>query len=124
MSPERLASFNRAWGDSDLNALMDLVSEDCVYAASVGPEPGTTYVGRDEVRRGFTELLAYEEDCEEGRGGPIYIHGNRGFCEWSYRLPQADGSRVEVRGCDFFEFEGNRIRRKDAFIKSLPMKKV
>ncbi len=121
MRAERLQAFNQAWGEADLDGLLKLMAEDPIYAASTGPEPGKTYVGREEVARGFQELLAYEAGSEAGEAGPLILHGHRGFCQWSYWKTLADGRRVEVKGCDVFEFEGNRIRRKEAYVKSLPL---
>ncbi len=117
---QRLEEFNQAWAKADVEGLTALITDDCVYAASVGSEPGTTYVGRDEVERGFREILAYEKGTE-GDSGPMFIFGHRAFCHWSYVRSTSSGQRVQVRGCDWFEFDGNLICRKDAFIKSLPM---
>ena len=41
----------------------------------------------------------------------------RGVAEWSYQFTAADGAVTAIRGCDVFEFEGDLIRRKDAFRK-------
>ena len=104
--------FDDAWNRADLDTLMSLITDDCVYSASVGPEPGTTYVGRDAVRRGFLEFLAFDSELE-GRGGAIYLaDGDRVIAHWSY----IDGAR-EIRGIDVFEFEGGLIKRKDAYRK-------
>lgn len=116
MTVERLAEFSAAWTRHDLEALMSFVTEDCVYSASVGPEPGKTYAGREEVRRGFAEVLAYDAGRER-RGGPAYVFGDRGAAEWSFIERDAEGREVEIRGCDLFEFSGDKIRRKDAFRK-------
>jgi hypothetical protein len=45
------------------------------------------------------------------------VCGDRGVSEWTIRGTQASGERIEVRGCDLFEFSGGRIRRKDSFWK-------
>lgn len=123
MTLERLVAFDNAWQQADLESLMSFVAEDCIYAASVGSEPGSTFRGRAQVKEGFRELLAYEAQTEGsniplGTSGPRYLHGHRAFCHWSYWQKQANGKPAEVRGCDFFEFEGRLIKRKDAFIKS------
>ena len=39
--------------------------------------------------------------------------------EWTIRGTQVDGEPIEVRGCDLFELEDGKIRRKDAFWKIL-----
>ena len=114
-----LAQFGEAWTRKNLDGLMSLVTDDCIYVASVGPEPGETFIGRDAVRAGFAALLAYDAggDSREGR---IAILGEVGLAEWAYELRDASGRATLVRGCDIFEFTGTLIRRKDAFRKCYP----
>jgi len=38
----RPQQFSAAWAAGDLHALMSYMTDDCVYHASVGPEPGST----------------------------------------------------------------------------------
>ncbi|HKA68187.1 MAG TPA: nuclear transport factor 2 family protein [Actinomycetes bacterium] len=111
-----LARFDAAWTAGDIDTLMSLVTRDCVYFASVGPEPGTTYRGWDEVRRGFAEMLAYDRGRER-RGGLASVCGDRAVAEWSFTETGADGRERVIRGCDIFEFAGGRICKKDAFRK-------
>jgi ketosteroid isomerase-like protein len=115
VNDERLRAFGRAWADKDVDKLMSFMTDDCVYLASVGQEPGTTYRGPEEVRRGFAEMLAFDTGMER-RGGAISIAGDVGFAEWAFEERLPDGSRL-VRGCDIFEFAGDLIRKKDAFRK-------
>ncbi|MFI6513227.1 nuclear transport factor 2 family protein [Streptosporangium sp. NPDC050855] len=114
MTTERLAGFGAAWRRKDLDLLMDFMTDDCVFVASVGAEPGTTFRGREEVRRGFALMLAYDEGYES-RGGEAFVAGDRGASKWSYTRTDEDGRVHEVHGCDLFEFDGDRIRVKDAY---------
>ena len=117
MTEERLRKFAAAWARGDVNELMTFMTPDCVYEASVGPEPGKTYAGFAAVRQGFEEMLAYDA-TGESRSGPIFISGDKGVMEWSYIQKKVDGRAVELRGCDIFEFRGDQIRRKNAFRKT------
>src|SRR4030095_1872421 len=116
-----LVEFGRAWSARDIHKLMELVTDDCVYCASVGPEPGHQYVGRDAVRKGFEEMLAYDA-TGRSREGRSFVAGDLGVMEWSYVFSSVfsstEGHQVEVRGCDIVEFRGLLICRKDAFRKS------
>ena len=114
-----LVKFGEAWSGKNLDALMSLVTDDCTYAASVGPEPGETFIGRNAVRAGFAALLAYDAGGES-REGRVAILGELGVAEWAYELRDASGRATVVRGCDIFEFTGTLIRRKDAFRKCYP----
>ena len=116
MTIERLRAFQDAWARGDVDELMGFMADDCEYHASVGPDPGTSYFGREAVRRGFEAMLAYD-DADEAFDGELLVCGPRGVAEWGYRFIRDDGTVVEVRGCDLFHFTGDKIRRKDAFRK-------
>ncbi|WP_440709864.1 nuclear transport factor 2 family protein [Herbiconiux sp. YIM B11900] len=117
MTPEVLAAFSNAWARHDLEALMNHVTDDCVYSASVGPEPGRTWSGKEQVREGFAIMLAHDVGQERHEDeGPI-IAGTRGAGTWSFTGPGPDGKVLETRGCDIYEFRGGKIARKDAFRK-------
>jgi hypothetical protein len=112
MTKERLAAFDNAWTRADVESLMSFVTPDVVYGASVGPEPGSTYRGSEEVRRGIEAMLANDAGRAR-RSGPSWIFGDIGIGRWSFE----EGGRV-IEGIDLFEFAGDRIRRKDAFRKT------
>ena len=97
---------------------MDFMTDDCEFRASVGPEPGMTFAGREDVRRGFELMLRYDE-AAEGHDGHAFVCGHSGASQWSFSYAQKNGTTVEVRGCDLYEFDGDRIRVKDAYRKVL-----
>src|SRR5262249_60845495 len=47
-----------------------------------------------------------------------FVAGNRGVSEWVFRGTRADGSRLEVNGCDLFTFAGGKIALKSAYFKT------
>jgi ketosteroid isomerase-like protein len=117
MTPEVLAAFSDAWSRHDLEALMSHITDDCVYSASVGPEPGRTWSGREQVREGFSLMLAFDTGQERHEEGQPIIAGPRGAATWSFTGPGPDGTDLVTRGCDIYEFRGGKIARKDAFRK-------
>jgi len=108
--------FSDAWARRDIDGLMALVTDDIVYGASVGPEPGATFRGREQVRRGFERMLRHDRVIRE-HAGLVVIVGNQGFAEWIYDVRLADGSDGRERGIDVLEFANGRLARKDAFRK-------
>jgi ketosteroid isomerase-like protein len=100
---QTLRDFAAAWDARDVDHLMRLMTDDCVYLASVGPEPGRTYVGAVAVREGFRKMLAHDADGES-RAGRTFIAGQLAVAEWSYLKHCSSGPIVEIRGCDILEF--------------------
>ena len=107
------ARFSKAWAAGDLDSLMALVTDDIIYGASVGPEPGETFVGRAAVRAGFARMLAHDS-VKEIRQFQLDLMGDRGFAQWCLVL--ADGS--EMNGVDVISFRQGRIAVKQGYRKT------
>ena len=117
---EVLQAFADAWNRHDANALMTFMSEDCVFEASAGPDvAGTRYVGREAVRAGFSEVWVTYPDAQWS-DARHFICGDRGVSEWTFTGTRADGSRVEVHGCDVFTFRDGKIALKNSYRKNRP----
>jgi steroid delta-isomerase-like uncharacterized protein len=112
-----LQAFLDAFNAHDVDAVMAFFTEDCVFDMPRGPAPGgRRLTGKREVREGIKSRFDGIPDVEyvDDRH---WTCGDRGVSEWTIRGTQATGERIEVRGCDLFEFAGGRIRRKDSFWK-------
>lgn len=113
-----LEEFDRAWREKDIEALMDLMAPEPEFRCSIGPEPGARFTGADEVRRGFLLFLGPPgaQAAEIESTGDLVCE-EFAVTRWTVRSRQADGTVVEVRACDVFEFEGDRIKAKDTYRK-------
>jgi ketosteroid isomerase-like protein len=112
-----LQAFLDAFNAHDVDAVMSFFTEDCVFDMPRGPAPGgRRLIGKREVREGIKSRFDGIPDVEyvDDRH---WTCGDRGVSEWTIRGTQATGERIEVRGCDLFEFAGGKIRRKDSFWK-------
>ena len=112
VSPAFLVAFAAAWNRHDVDAILSMMTPDCVFEASRGPEvKGTVYVGQDEVRRGIEEVFATFSDAQ-WHEPTHFIGGDRGVSEWVFTGTGPSG-RVEVQGCDVFTFRGGKIAVKN-----------
>src|SRR5512144_663043 len=112
MEPQQIIrEVGAAWGRRDLPTLMKYVADDCVYSASVGPEPGETFVGRDAVRTGFARLLAHDSDGTS-EPGEMRVVGDWVVSTWGFRKAGPDDRSILVRGCDIFSIRDGLIVRK------------
>ena len=109
-------AFMDAWERADADAVMRVMSDDCVYSASVGPEPGMTYRGRTDVARGVGEMLAFEAGGES-RQGRLWFAEDCAFAEWDYDDVADSGEIKVVRGIDVIEMADGKIRSIDAYRK-------
>ncbi len=120
VTPEFLRAFADAWNRHDADALMSFMTSDCVFEASAGSDVcGTRYVGVEAVRAGYAEVWSVFPDAHWGNARHL-VDGDRGVSEWTFTGTRADGSRVEVNGCDLFTFRDGKIAVKNSYRKNRP----
>ncbi len=115
-----LKDFLEAFNRHDLDAIMAFFSDDCSFDMPRGPHPfGQRFVGKEAVREGLSTRFKgipdvhYDDDRHFISGA-----GDRGVSEWRLTGTTTAGERIEVRGCDLFEFDNyGKIRRKDSYWK-------
>jgi steroid delta-isomerase-like uncharacterized protein len=111
---ERMAAaFNR----HDLDAIMSLFADDCVFESPRGADPwGTRFVGKAEVREGLAARFHGIPDVHY-RDARHFVAGERGASEWTLTGTTTEGELIEVRGCDLWTFDGDRVAVKDSYWK-------
>ena len=115
-----LDRFADAWNRHDLDALMSMMTDDCVFEASAGPQiDGQRSEGKEAVRTAYAAVFesfhdAHWANCRH------FIVATRGVSEWTFTGTQQDGRRVEVTGCDLFTFRDGKIAIKNSYRKNRP----
>lgn len=116
-----LIRHSEAWNRHDLEALMDLFAEDCVFEASGGDEVcGKRYQGHAQVEQAFSAVLEAMPDAEWGAGRHYDIAPDYGVSEWTLTGTMPDGRRLEVNGCDFLTMRDGKILFKNSYRKQRP----
>ena len=111
-----LDAFNR----HDLDAIMTFFTGDCTFDMPRGPAPhGKRWTGKSGVRQGLASRFKGIPDVHYSDDRHfVSASGDRGVSEWLLTGTSTSGERVEVRGCDLFEFSRDgRIKRKDSYWK-------
>lgn len=108
-----LDGFNR----HDLDAILAHFTPDAVFLSPRGREPwGARFEGVEAIRRGFAARFEGIPDVTYESHGD-FVAGERGVSEWTLRGTTTAGTRIEVRGCDLWTFDGDRIAVKDSYWK-------
>ena len=107
-----------AFNAHDLDAIMSFFTDDCVLEMPRGPHPwGNRFAGAAAVRKALQSRFAGIPDVHYGDDSH-FVAGNTGISKWTLSgTPVATGVRIEVRGCDFFDFRDGKILRKDSYWK-------
>ncbi len=115
-----LQAFADAWNRHDVDALMSMMTTDCVLEASAGNAvDGERYEGQRAVRAAYAAVFERYPDAHWGHARH-FVTGDRGVSEWTFTGTLRDGKRVEVTGCDVFTFRGAKIAIKNSFRKNRP----
>jgi steroid delta-isomerase-like uncharacterized protein len=115
-----LQEFADAFNRHDGDAILSFMTDDCVFEASAGPDVcGTRFEGPQAVRAAFEDVWTTFPDAHWGNARH-FVCGDRGVSEWTFTGTRADGSRVEVHGCDLFSFRDGRIALKNSYRKNRP----
>lgn len=108
-----LDGFNR----HDLDAIMAFFAEDATLDTPRGANVwGTRFEGKAAVREGLAARFAGIPDVHYGEDRH-WVAGDRGASEWRLTGTTTSGERVDVRGCDLWEFRDGLVVRKDSYWK-------
>ena len=115
-----LQAFADAWNRHDVDALMSMMTTDCVFEASGGNMvDGERHEGQRAVRAAYAAVFEQYPDAHWGNARH-FVTGDRGVSEWTFTGTLKDGKRVEVVGCDLFTFRNGKIAIKNSFRKNRP----
>jgi steroid delta-isomerase-like uncharacterized protein len=108
-----LEAFNR----HDVDAIVAFFTDDAVFESPRGPGHwGRRYAGKAQVREGIAARFAGIPDVHYGEDRH-FVAGDRGVSEWRLTGTTTAGARIDVRGCDLWEFRDGKISRKDSYWK-------
>jgi uncharacterized protein (TIGR03086 family) len=111
-----LMRFSEAFGSGDVEAIMALMTDDCVFEAT-GPAPdGVLYEGAGAVRAVWEELFTRTPDpafTEE----ESFVCGDRGVLRWRFDWTDESGAPGHVRGVDVLRLRDGRVAEKLSYVK-------
>jgi uncharacterized protein (TIGR03086 family) len=111
-----LATFSAAFGSGDVDAIMALMTDDCVFEAT-GPAPdGIRHEGEDDIRTVWEQVFGQTPDAafteEES-----FVCGDRGVLRWRFDWKGDDGAPGHVRGADVLRFRDGKVCEKLSYVK-------
>lgn len=126
MSPARLSrfeaairtvlEFNEAFNRHDVNGMMQLMSEDCLFENTAPAPDGTAYSGEVAVTR-FWEDFFRESPQAHIEIEDIFGFGERCVMRWTYSWVDQVGEKGHVRGVDVYRVRDGLIREKLSYVK-------
>ena len=110
-----LTRFNDAFGRGDTDAVMSLMTEDCVFENTFPAPDGERHVGAQNVRefwsRFFASTPSARFEAEE-----TLVFGDRAVVRWVFHWDN-DGVAGHVRGIDLFRMRNGKVAEKLSYVK-------
>jgi len=114
---ERVREIGDAFARRDVDAIVDCFAEDGEFRNAKGADVwGQSYKGKEQIRSYFVPLFANSPDVQ-WKHTAEYVVGNRAITEWHRMATLPNGQKQEWLGCDLYTFRGDKIVRKDTYIK-------
>lgn len=112
-----LKAIATAFDQHDLEGIMARFADDAVFDGPRGADAwGTRFVGAEAVRDAFAARFSGIPDVRY-RDDEHFVDGDRGASEWTLSGTMADGTRIEVRGCDLWTLRDGKVVKKDSYWK-------
>jgi ketosteroid isomerase-like protein len=108
--------FNDALNARDVDAMMSLMTADCVFENTYPAPAGTRYAGQAAVRE-------FWEDFIRGSSEPhfeieeLFGQNDRAVMRWIYRWTDPSGHAGYVRGVDIYRVRDGLIAEKLSYVK-------
>lgn len=107
--------FNDAFNRHDVDALMGLMTDDCVFENTNPPPDGGRFEGQAAVRDFWGSFFVKNPDAhfevEE-----TFAAGDRCVVRWVYHKSR-DGKPWHLRGVDIFRVQHGKIAEKLSYVK-------
>jgi ketosteroid isomerase-like protein len=109
-------AFSDAFNRHDVAAMMQLMSDDCVFENTAPAPDGTVYKGKGAItqfwQNFFSQSTQAHIEIEE-------IFGNGIHCirRWRYDWVDEEGKKGHVRGVDLFQVKGGFISQMLSYVK-------
>lgn len=107
--------FNTAFNRHDVDAVMNAMTEDCIFENTNPAPDGARLVGAEAVRAYWTKFFTNNPDAIF-EAEDVFAAGDRCVVRWIYRKTK-DGKPWHLRGVDVFKVRDGKVAEKLAYVK-------
>lgn len=111
-----IQQFHAAFNRHDVQAIMALMTDDCVFENTFPPPDGERFAGAAAVRT-FWETFFRNSPNAHFIVEEIFASADRGVLRWRYTWQDAGGQRGHIRGVDIFRVRAGKVAEKFSYVK-------
>ncbi len=108
--------FNEAFNRHDVDAIMALMTDDCIFENTSPAPDGQRYEGQDAVRAFWQGMFASTPDAHFDTE-EMFAAGDRCTVRWRYTYTASNGTQGHIRGVDVFRIRDGKVVEKLAYVK-------
>ena len=108
--------FNEAFSRHDVDAIMALMTDDCVFENTFPAPDGERYVGQHDVHA-FWERFFHNTPSAHFETEDQFATDDRCAVRWRYTWRNPDGQQGHIRGVDIFRIRDGKVAEKLSYVK-------
>ena len=112
-----MKQISAAFNARDVDRIVSFFDEDGTFYMARGPEPeGRRVHGKEAIRKVLADRFRVIPNMRWDNLEYV-ICRNRAVSVWMVRGTGSDGEELNYKGCDLYEFRGDKILNKDTYWK-------
>ncbi len=111
-----LQQFGEAFNGHDINGIMQLMTNDCVFENSFPAPNGEVYQGQTAVRA-YWERFFVASPHARFDFYDQFVCDDRAVVHFTYHWMDKNGKKGHVQGVDIFRLRGGKIAEKQTYVK-------
>ena len=117
VSLELLAAINQAFNSRDADKIVEFFHDDAVFHMASGPDSdGRAVKGKEAIRKVLADRFEVIPDMRWEHIDE-FVMGDLAVTVWRVKGSATDGTVLDYRGCDLFQFRDGLIQDKDTYWK-------
>ncbi len=116
LSEMAVRRFQDAWNRHDVDEVMDLMTEDCVFESTSPPPDGERVEGSPAMRAFWTRFFEQSPqafiEIED-----LFACGEQATMRWRYQWDAEPGQQDHVRGVDVYRLRDGKVAEKLSYVK-------
>jgi len=109
-------AFNEAFNRQDVAAMMQLMSDDCIFESSAPPPIGIVYPGKEIVAKYWRAFFS-QSSTARNQIEDIFSSGEHCVMRKKFSWTDSQGTEESIRGVDIFRVYEGSICEHMAYVK-------
>lgn len=118
---ELLDAIQDAFNRQDVDAILSFFADDCEWLMARGPDApeGRRLTGKQAIAEVLRARFKVITDMRWDEMRHWIVDDTKALSEWVVRGTLPDGGKIDLVGCDLWEFRDGMVTKKDTYWKTI-----